>query len=409
MLITEAQMSIKQRIDAMSLLENMQYVAESVFSPAMVPIVENTNLHANIIPLESMTEFCEANNIVDFGYALQTVCEASQVDPSTICFSVQEENVIADQDMAELVAGIMNEGVGVVVKPLPSYDNAMIIAEATLDYAFQTGDYSLFEAYLTDDYDYLLEAVKYNGASFDPIESIATLRHNGKIYTKKFATPNQNAFKAWVDDFYNRKRTKIDQASRRTESNPTAAKSGSNLSSDTKASLDLQLGANRQPSGGTEDRPVSSNGSFRMRNHALSRSDRALADLELQGQQSSNPGPKPSNEAPKSAPAASQPEAPKPADVKKAEETAEAIKNQADEKAKQDPKGFRNWCARQIASLRNIVAKFNQEVKNAGDKAPWYKKVISYITRAIQWLTEKMHNAFAKDGANFLDKQYATM
>ena len=159
MLITEAQMGIGYSTDALALLENMQYLseAESVYAPAMVPIVENKSLQANIIRLEDMTRFCESNYISDFGAALKAVCEASEVDPSTICFSVQEENVIADQDMAELVAGIMNEGVAVVAVPLNENDDAVKLTDLAVNSYINTGNDAIMEALAYGNYAYILE------------------------------------------------------------------------------------------------------------------------------------------------------------------------------------------------------------------------------------------------------------
>lgn len=153
MLITESQLGFSaRRFDSLGLLDNMSYLseAESVFSPALVPVVENTQVGAHLIRLEDMIAFGESNGIEDLGYALQCVCESSEIDPSTVAFTVNEENVIADESIADLVRGIMNEGVTVIAKPLNENNPMGILAELAVNYLAETGDSYLLEC-LCDD------------------------------------------------------------------------------------------------------------------------------------------------------------------------------------------------------------------------------------------------------------------
>lgn len=116
MLITEAQMDIRK--SNLGILDEMVYLGESVYSPAMVPIVESSAAQANLIRLEDMMAFSEANCIEDLGYALQLVCEADNVDPSTIAFTVKATNVIANEDVADITKGIMEAGVPIYALPI---------------------------------------------------------------------------------------------------------------------------------------------------------------------------------------------------------------------------------------------------------------------------------------------------
>ena len=156
MVITESQMGTK--LNPLALLEKMDYLteAESQYVPAMVPIVENSSLGegAHVVRLEDMVSFSEANGIEDLGYALAAVCEASEVSPSSIVFSVQEDHLYADDDLAQLASDIMNEGVAIVGTCLPSSDPFNFLAEAAIVHDMINEDAeSLLEAYVNDEYE----------------------------------------------------------------------------------------------------------------------------------------------------------------------------------------------------------------------------------------------------------------
>ena len=70
----------------------------------------------------------------------------------------------------------------------------------------------------------------------------------------------------------------------------------------------------------------------------------------------------------------------------------------------------RRVIAQTIAWLHRKAAQFNNKLHNAGmkdGKIPWYKKMLSYITRAIEFLTRKLHNAVS-DKDNQLDEYKRT-
>ena len=159
MLITESQLGTGFGRSGMSLLENMSYLTEeeSQYHAAMVPIVENARIGANVVALEDIMKFSESNGIEDLGYALSCVCEASGIEANTIVFSVQETSVIADRDVANLVSDIMNEGVAIAAVPLSEYHPASILAEAAINHLINTGDSSMLEAFVNDDISSLLE------------------------------------------------------------------------------------------------------------------------------------------------------------------------------------------------------------------------------------------------------------
>lgn len=158
MLITESQLSTIK--SPLTLLDKMNYLteAEAVYAPAMVPIVENTDVQANLVRLEDMIAFGESNGIEDLGYALTQVCEASQVDPSTVAFTVQDTSLIESEEIAQLASDIMNEGCPIIGVYISDNHPATILAEAAINYAVMNDNDALLEAYVSDDLDLFAEA-----------------------------------------------------------------------------------------------------------------------------------------------------------------------------------------------------------------------------------------------------------
>ena len=173
MLIQESDLAVSRGGDVFSMLESMEYLTEeeSTYDAAMVPVVENGRIGGNVIALEDIMKFCESNGIEDMGYAVSQICETSNVEPSTLAFSVQETSVIADDDMAQLAADVMSEGCNVLAVPPSPYDplNEMagMAVEACLD-----GNDSLLEAYANFDFEAFLD----EGTVMDP-KKYAKMKH----------------------------------------------------------------------------------------------------------------------------------------------------------------------------------------------------------------------------------------
>ena len=162
MLITESQLGTGVARSGMSLLESMSYLTEeeSKFHAAMVPVVENARIGANVVALEDIMKFAESNGIEDLGIALNAVCEASDIAANTVMFSVQETSVIADRATAGLVKDIIAEGVAIAAVPLSAKHPASVLAEAAMDELFETGSHALLEAYINDSFGAFAEAAK---------------------------------------------------------------------------------------------------------------------------------------------------------------------------------------------------------------------------------------------------------
>ena len=118
--------------------------SESIMTPYMVPVQENSRLNANIIRIEDLNAYAESNGITDAGYAIDQICEASEISPESIVFSIQEENMILGEDEAETALAFLKEGGNVVLAPLSMFDKVSIEGEIFLEAADLTGDYEHF-------------------------------------------------------------------------------------------------------------------------------------------------------------------------------------------------------------------------------------------------------------------------
>lgn len=150
-------------------LDNSCYLTEqeSIFYPAMVPIVENSRLGLNLIKLEDLVDYSIQNNITDSGYAIGRVCEAAGIDIGTIGVYVNETSIIQDNDLEDDVRSFIENGVPTFIAPLPKSDIAYVLAEAVVSCMedYNNADY-LLEAYVLDDFDTLLnEEIVINNVS----------------------------------------------------------------------------------------------------------------------------------------------------------------------------------------------------------------------------------------------------
>lgn len=50
----------------------------------------------------------------------------------------------------------------------------------------------------------------------------------------------------------------------------------------------------------------------------------------------------------------------------------------------------KEWIANKIAALNLKAEAYKEKTKQMGDKAPWYRKIVDMIMKAIAWLTAKM-------------------
>ena len=389
MLITESQLGTGFGRSGMSLLENMSYLTEeeSQYHAAMVPVIENTEIGANIVALEDIMKFAESNGIDDLGYALGCVCEASNIGANTVAFSVQETSVIADQDVASLVSDIMNEGAPIVAVPLSSYDPAYTLAEASIDYMLETGDSTFLEAYVNDDFEVFDEA-----RSFDKDAALASYTNK---YNRQYAIAHGRggkvtgaqiaSAKAWLADqnekygpdpikgFRKRSYEVKGEVEQHNNDFYGAEKTRQRGIKDVLAHAQWFNQGKDQDTG--EDAPAPTNAEVE-KVTGTSPADAAAAKTASGGSGASAGG----GAAP--APAAPDPQ--------KTESFLEKIKKNAIYKP-------RDWIAAKIASLNAMMRRYMANFHQADPaKRSIFMKIKNMIAKAIEWLTRHLNNAMSK-------------
>ena len=162
MLYTANEMKTSFLDEAMAILEGANYLSEdeSKYYPHMVPIRENARIGRNLIRVEDLVEYSLSNGINDGAYALGQICEAANVDPQTIAFSIDEVSILEDSEMEDTVRQLMAAGAEVYTAPISENDMVYIMAESVCDVSIigieeDAEDYTdaLFEAFLDDDFE----------------------------------------------------------------------------------------------------------------------------------------------------------------------------------------------------------------------------------------------------------------
>ena len=146
MLITESQMYGRNRgyydNDPTSIIYDMVVLPESSnqYYPIMVPIVEDSNLGSYRINLHDIIEFSEANNIEDLGYAVNVICEESQIPANLVTFVVNEEEVIAKPDFSELANQMYQMAVPMALQEVSDNNAYYKMTCVAFNYLLESGD-----------------------------------------------------------------------------------------------------------------------------------------------------------------------------------------------------------------------------------------------------------------------------
>lgn len=59
----------------------------------------------------------------------------------------------------------------------------------------------------------------------------------------------------------------------------------------------------------------------------------------------------------------------------------------------------KEWIANKIAALNAKAEAYKAKTEKMGDKAPWYRKIVNMIMKAVAWLTAKMTSKERREGA----------
>lgn len=146
--------------EATALLDSIDHLSlnESTFDPSMVNVRHNSRLGQDLIQLESFLGFAQCYGIEDAGLAIHRVCEANSVPRDNLGFVANEENIIADDELADTFTQLAEAGFPCHVARISSdslyYSSLMEALEldqeyATLDESINCLNY-LNESIITD-------------------------------------------------------------------------------------------------------------------------------------------------------------------------------------------------------------------------------------------------------------------
>lgn len=149
MVITTKDITNNDFLDEDKFIDDMIHLSnsESDYQPIMVPVRESSYLNKNIIRLEDLLEYSRSNSITDAGESITNVCEHAGIDIDSICFTLNEENLIGNEEMADTVKCFLSEGVDVLLNPIPEDDLAFRIGDMCYESFLATGDPFYLEAY----------------------------------------------------------------------------------------------------------------------------------------------------------------------------------------------------------------------------------------------------------------------
>ena len=114
--VEEYKMLIKESEIMSSPLDDIQYIEQPI-SEATIPVTENSRLSKYVVSVEDISQFCEDTNS-DPGYVISQICETNNIPVDDIAFSVTQESIILQDEVAKNAIYLMNEGAEVLAKPV---------------------------------------------------------------------------------------------------------------------------------------------------------------------------------------------------------------------------------------------------------------------------------------------------
>jgi hypothetical protein len=186
--------------EATALLDSIDHLSldESAFDPSMVNVRHNTRLGQDLIQLESFLGFAQCYGIEDAGLAIHRVCEANSVPRDNLGFVANEENIIADDELADTFAQLAEAGFPCHVARISSdslyYSSLMEALEmdqeyATLDESANCLNY-LNESIITDAKDKASSGYNYAKGKVSGAYGVAKNKVSGavSVISKKLAS-----------------------------------------------------------------------------------------------------------------------------------------------------------------------------------------------------------------------------
>ena len=186
--------------EATALLDSIDHLSldESAFDPSMVNVRHNARLGQDLIQLESFLGFAQCYGIEDAGLAIHRVCEANSVPRDNLGFVANEENIIADDELADTFTQLAEAGFPCHVARISSdslyYSSLMEALEmdqeyATLDESANCLNY-LNESIITDAKDKASSGYNYAKGKVSGAYGVAKNKVSGavSVISKKLAS-----------------------------------------------------------------------------------------------------------------------------------------------------------------------------------------------------------------------------
>jgi hypothetical protein len=186
--------------EATALLDSIDHLSldESAFDPSMVNVRHNARLGQDLIQLESFLGFAQCYGIEDAGLAIHRVCEANSVPRDNLGFVANEENIIADDELADTFTQLAEAGFPCHVARISSdslyYSSLMEALEmdqeyATLDESANCLNY-LSESIITDAKDKASSGYNYAKGKVSGAYGVAKNKVSGavSVISKKLAS-----------------------------------------------------------------------------------------------------------------------------------------------------------------------------------------------------------------------------
>ena len=358
-----------------NILDNLVYIQES-YSPAVIPVTENSRLGKYVISLEDINSYCEDNGS-DPGYTISQICEMNNISTDNIAFSVSPESIILGEDVADNAIFLMNEGAEVLAKPV-MHDSLYKLLKEDCE-RIEHGEDSIFLQEITKGFVDKMLGVDYkygSGKRENPNQTATRADLYNRIARSKFA--NKEYHVGDIDPISG-KRLKKEDIGYLTTFSHAADNRKKRLD---KKQADEDRAWNIHDYGdefatANEKHPERAGKNFEKLKDLQSTHyfiDQKMRDKKEQEQ----------------------------ADKEAMKTAKEEVKTGMDEIHKMEEEAYKsdnkNFISKVIARLHDLSNSYSEKYKNVKVSGPKtaIQKVLSYITRAISSLTKRLHNMSTK-------------
>ena len=223
MLITESELRYKNDFN---LLESISYIDAPSNQVLLhsIPVIESQGNY--LVDLNDIIEISQLTEESDMGMVLHSICECNNINPNSVELFIDGYRLLESDDISNIVSGLIHNGVEVYQKPLNENNAAYLLAETAVDEYVYTGDSTLLEEFITDEflnesnYQRRLEikakksayarALAANGETQKPTSNSGINRALGKLMDKKRGEVDKEETRDKVSKFYESDKERLD-------------------------------------------------------------------------------------------------------------------------------------------------------------------------------------------------------